>query len=419
MRILTVLTSTIVLTIAISIAVFRIRVNRSDIVASTSDDWQTCSVPVGIDTRTTTRQSNVKSAQCSCDCQLPNDYEPEEPGVDMPAVDIPMTDTDTDVSDDEEPVRPTVGLSSNLPLGKYFGAAVSTQYFGNRKYTDYIKKHCSIIVAENAMKLSEVYRNGGYTWSEADRVANLARSNDMVMRGHVLIWHNQINLGENTFDRSGWASFLKSHIRTMVRRYNDVIVEWDVVNEVFNDNGGFRTDSLWWRVLGEDYIEMAFRAARDASPVAKLYINDYSIAEVNTKSTLTYNLVKKLKSRGVPIDGVGFQMHISHNIDFGSVQRNINRFVALGVDVSFTEVDVFHRNRNDPGFFQDQARIYKGVSELFMRNDKIKSFLTWGVHDSSSWIPAFFGNNKGDPLLLDDNFVEKPAFKSVQNVLES
>ena len=133
---------------------------------------------------------------------------------------------------------------------------------------------------------------------------------------------------------------MTNHITNVATHFKGKVVAWDVVNEAFADNGARRADSPFQQKLGDGYIETAFRTARAADPSAKLCINDYNTDGINAKSTAIYNLVKDFKSRGVPIDCVGFQAHLIVGQVPSDLQANLQRFADLGVDVRITELDI-------------------------------------------------------------------------------
>jgi endo-1,4-beta-xylanase len=176
-----------------------------------------------------------------------------------------------------------------------------------------------------------------------------------------------------------------------------------VVNEAFADgNSGGRRDSNLQRT-GNDWIEAAFRAARSADPNAKLCYNDYNTDGVNAKSTGIYNMVADFKNRGVPIDCVGFQSHLSNSVP-GDYQANLQRFAALGVDVQITELDISGSN---------QAAVYASVTRSCLAVPRCTGITVWGIRDSDSWRQ---GEN---PLLFDNNGNKKAAYNSVLDVLNS
>lgn len=188
--------------------------------------------------------------------------------------------------------------------------------------------------------------------------------------------------------------------------YKGKIYAWDVVNEVFEWNGQLR-NSIWSNHFGESFIADAFTLARKADSSAKLYINDYGIEAVNTKSTGLYNLVKKLKAQGVPIDGVGFQSHFSSGSVPGNFAENLKRFTALGVEVAITELDMVTK-----GSQEQQAKDYAKVFEICENVSKCVGVTVWGFTDKYSWIKS------GGPCMWDANFNPKPAVAAVQAVLK-
>ena len=193
------------------------------------------------------------------------------------------------------------------------------------------------------------------------------------------------------------------------------IYAWDVVNEVFEENGQLR-NSLWSRNFGEGFIAEAFRTARSADPSAKLYINDYNVEGMNAKSDGLYNLVKKLKGQGVPIDGVGFQAHFMTSGVPGNLQANLQRFADLGVDVAITELDIRMQMPPTQAKREQQAKDYAHVFSVCEAVQRCVGVTVWGFTDKYSWVPSVFGG-QGDACLWDTQYIAKPAVSAVENAL--
>ncbi len=200
--------------------------------------------------------------------------------------------------------------------------------------------------------------------------------------------------------------------------YKGRVAYWDVVNEAFDDNGGFR-DTLWYRVMGEDYIEMAFRFAHEADPDARLHYNDYSTEGMTAKSNAVYRHMQKLLEKGVPVHGVGTQLHLvsEQPVIDGAIARNIERLSELGLEVHFTEIDVRVRDGEGESALIDQAQRYEILMKLAASYPEVDMYTTWGISDQYSWIPSWF-NGYGQALMFDERYQPKPAYHAVHEVLE-
>ncbi|MFC7535121.1 endo-1,4-beta-xylanase [Actinoplanes sp. GCM10030250] len=289
--------------------------------------------------------------------------------------------------------------------GRYFGTAVATSRLSDSAYASIINREFSSLVAENDMKWDATEpQQGRFSFTNGDRLVSHAQANGMTVRGHALLWHAQQPSWAQGLSGSALRSAAINHVTQVAAHFRGKIHSWDVVNEAFADGGGGgRRDSNLQRT-GNDWIEAAFRAARAADPGAKLCYNDYNTDGVNAKSTGIYTMVRDFKSRGVPIDCVGFQSHLGTGIA-SDYQRNLQRFADLGVDVQITELDVAQGS--------NQANIYATVTRACIAVSRCNGITVWGVRDSDSW------RRDENPLLFDSNGNKKQAYTAVLNELNA
>jgi endo-1,4-beta-xylanase len=215
----------------------------------------------------------------------------------------------------------------------------------------------------------------------------------------------------------GGVDLLRSHIHTVTHHYRGKLAAWDVVNEAVESDGSWR-DTFFLRTFGPDYVTMAFHWAHEGDPEAKLFYNDFSADEVNPKSTAIYGVLRDLLKQGVPVHGVGLQMHLDlwDPPQPRRVADNIRRFNDLGLEVHITEMDV---KINDPATEEDlreEARIYREILEVCLEARNCTAFIAWGVTDRYSWVPEHFPG-KGSPLLFDREGRPKPAYYAIREAL--
>jgi endo-1,4-beta-xylanase len=285
-------------------------------------------------------------------------------------------------------------------------------------FNDIARSEFNIVTCENAMKMDALQPSqGSFNFGSADQLVQFAQSNNIQMHGHTLVWHSQAPQWiRNINNRTQLINAMNTHIDTVLNHYKGKILVWDVVNEAFNEDGSYRS-SFWLNVIGQEFIDLAFQRARQADPGAKLIYNDYNIAEVGAKSNGVYNMVQSMLNRGIPIDGVGFQTHLTAaGINGQSLADNIARFAALGMEVYITEMDVRINPSPSQSELESQANIYRTVIRECLANSAVKAFQVWGITDKYTWVPNTFPGT-GAPLLFDSNYNPKPAYYAVQDEL--
>jgi len=287
-------------------------------------------------------------------------------------------------------------------------------------YQSVASSEFNFVTPENAMKWDATEPSqGSFSFGNADALVSFAQANTQKIHGHTLVWHSQLPswVSNGSWTSSTLTTVMNNHINGVMNHWADgTIYAWDVVNEAFNDDGTRRA-SVFQNVIGNGYIETAFRTARAADAQAKLIYNDYNDETVNNKSTAIYNMISDFKSRGVPIDGVGLQMHLtSGGLDYNSLATNMSRFAALGVEIYITEMDVRLTTPASQTDLNNQATIYANVLAKCKAQPMCKGFQVWGIPDKDSWVMNTFPGT-GVPLLFDDNYNAKPAYYSVQTGL--
>ena len=293
--------------------------------------------------------------------------------------------------------------------GRYFGTAIAANRLSDTTYATIANREFNMITAENEMKMdaTEPSQNQ-FSYGNGDRIVSWARSNGKQVRGHALAWHSQQPGWMQNMSGTALRNAMLNHVTQVATHYRGQIHSWDVVNEAFADgSSGGRRDSNLQRT-GNDWIEAAFRAARAADPNAKLCYNDYNTDNwSHAKTQGVYNMVRDFKSRGVPIDCVGFQAHFnSGNPVPSNYDVTLRNFAALGVDVQITELDI-------EGSGSSQAQQYQGVVQACLSVARCTGITVWGVRDTDSWRAS------GTPLLFDGSGNKKAAYTSVLNQLNA
>lgn len=198
-------------------------------------------------------------------------------------------------------------------------------------------------------------------------------------------------------------------------RYRGQFFQWDVVNEVFEEDGSFR-QSVFFRLLGEEFIDLAFQQAKLADPTAKLYINDFNLDFPGPKIDAMLALLGRLQARGVPIDGIGTQSHLIVG-QVASVPEQLERLAATGLDLAITELDIrLPSDSLTPADFQAQADDYVTVIGKCLEIQNCVGVTVWGVSDRDSWVDFTFAGFDS-PLLFDDFFNRKTAYAAVDRLL--
>ncbi len=327
-----------------------------------------------------------------------------------------------------------IDMTDNTPLrtyadklGKSIGVAAASYRYDisndNVPETATVGREFNIVVGENEMKFDATEPGQNYfNYGGSDAIMWIADRNHQEVRGHTLAWHSQVpawvssdgKKNNNGFTRRQLLDILKNHIFNVVGKYKGKIREWDVVNEVLDDDQSVvRTNpgtyklrpSIWATYIGEEFIDSAFVWAHEADPSAKLYINDYGVEFMgNTKSEAYFNLVKRLQASHLPIDGCGLQSHLTTGqLDTLKLENNIQRYATLGLNCIITELDIALANPSDPNALETQAKEYAAITRVFLRNDNCPTLMVWGISDNHSW-------RKNQPLLFDSNCNPKQAY---------
>lgn len=298
-------------------------------------------------------------------------------------------------------------------------------FTSDQPYREVLASEFTSLSAENQMKWDHLRpAPDTYDFTDADAIADFAEANGQVVRGHTLMWHSQnpewIEQGDHTPEQL--REILKDHIFTVAGRYAGRMQQWDVVNEIFDDNAELRTTgNIWIRELGPEIIADCFRWAHEADPEALLFFNDYNVDGINAKSDAYYALIVDLLADGVPVHGFSTQGHLSLRYGFpDDLADNLQRFADLGLQTAVTELDVrmdvAEGEAPTPEQLEQQADYYRRVTEAALSVEGCSSLTLWGVLDKYSWVPVTFPGEAAATVLWDD-FSRKPAYYAVQDAL--
>jgi endo-1,4-beta-xylanase len=319
--------------------------------------------------------------------------------------------------------------------GLLVGCAVVPDRLTNEAdYASLVTAQANLVVAENAMKWQALRpAPDRYDFAGADELVVFAAMHGQKIRGHNLCWHQALpDWFEGTVTTENARQVLVQHIDKVAGRYAGRLHSWDVVNEAVEPRDG-RPDGLrnspWLRLVGPDYVELAFRTAREADPSALLTYNDYAI-ELDTedhteKRAQVLLLVRRLRARGIPIDAVGVQSHLDATgpRPGRGLQRFVRELNGLGLQVFLTELDINDQQLPTAVAARDAAvaSVYRDYLGLMLAEPNVRAVLTWGITDKYTWLTREKARPDGKPqrsLPFDADLHPKPAFFAMRDAFD-
>jgi endo-1,4-beta-xylanase len=337
--------------------------------------------------------------------------------------------------------QPTTLRQAAAPQGIPIGAAASADEYGppdllqNPSYANLLSSQYSMLEPGNAMKWDVTQpTQTTYNFQPGDELVAFAQAHGMRVRGHNLCWYTQFPAWLAPYAATAtpqqMATLLQNHITTEVTHFKGQVFAWDVVNEAFDDSAAAALrDSIWYDQpgigqTGTGYIAQAFRWAHAADPYALLFYNDYNIEEPGPKFDAVLSMVQDFVNNGVPINGVGFEMHVLNTYYPSATQlaQNMQALAALGLQVHITEMDVRlpvdSSGNASAADLQTQAQIYQTIMTVCLQQPNCTAFQVWGVSYNDSWIPSFFPGY-GAALPFDFNYNPTPAFSALMTAMET
>jgi endo-1,4-beta-xylanase len=325
----------------------------------------------------------------------------------------------------------TFPVGSAVIVGDYKDNIKTDGIRNNLNFREFIFNEFSSITVENEMKMDALQpEENQWFWDDAFFISDLCKQHNTRLHGHTLAWHNAVPKWVEPYvnDKDKLQQIFETHIRTVATHFRGKVKSWDVINEVINDESGSYRETIWYQSMGSACIENAFRIAHEADPEALLFYNDYDLEFDEVKLQAVLKMIDELLAKGVPIHGMGLQMHLELEYPpLEKIEHACCEFVKRGLLIHFSELDI----RLNPlkveikyPVFTEELEIaqkvkYEEVVKLYKRCVPLSQrygITFWGISDKYTWLRTYF-KRLDWPHLFDDYNHPKLAYYGVVEAL--
>ncbi len=351
-------------------------------------------------------------------------------------------------------------LKKGIRFGTYLSAADITQRAPRpSNFMEVVSKYFNFYTMSVSFATVEP-KQDVFDFTIPDKIVEFAISHNAKVKGHALVLGTSLPdwVVNGNYSPDELQSILKIHVQTIVKHFKDkypgTVTVWNVVNEAVPGGQTLKAETSFpdagikkniWTSIHKpnssdptDYMQLAFEWAREIDPTAKLYLNENGNEYIqDPKIDRLYNVVKHLKDKGTPIDGLGFQCHLrlftKNRYSAAALTNTMNRFADLGLETQVSEFDVQMASGIVPNTsptvpipitnpssadLQEQATLYKMFLSACLNSKKCTGFTVWGAWDGGSWVNLHW---KGDfqPHILDSNLNVKPTYKALIDAVKS
>jgi endo-1,4-beta-xylanase len=331
----------------------------------------------------------------------------------------------SDKNDSLNPEDPQVTVTKSLKEKALFpvGAAVTVSHLKETDFSKAFSNNYNQLSAEYEMKMKQIWTSSTlYAFDNPDYLVNYAIQNNMKVHGHTLLWYSSFPdwFKNAAYDSVSFENNVKTYIQTVVGRYKGKIVSWDVVNEIFADDGTLRVEGFVYKTFKDPigFYGRCFQVARNSDPNVKLFYNDYDQVLNSAKRYSVSKMIERFKKEGYPIDGIGDQFHTTVWTSKTTIHSGLTDLARTGLLIHISELDIrVNQNKSDSYVFTDaemqkQSDMYKSIVESFESLPQAHKFAitTWGITDKYTWLTGWW-HPKEYPLLFDSNYAKKKAFE--------
>jgi GH35 family endo-1,4-beta-xylanase len=282
----------------------------------------------------------------------------------------------------------------------WFGCAITNSLVTDRMsdndkkmFREKFLENFNSAVTENALKWLDMEKvKGQPNYSVIDGILKWTEENHIPLRGHNLFWGipQFVQPWVKQLSDEELRQTIKNRAETITGKYRGRFAEYDLNNEMIHGN-------YYEERLGSDITKLMAEWAHNGDPDARLFLNDYDILTGNRLNDYMA-FIRKLRSQGVPVAGIGAQGHLhAETFDRNQLRRALDSLAIFKLPVRITEFNMpgqrskYYRDKITTLTPEEEEIKAKEITDYYricFSHPAVEGILMWGFWEGANWIPV-------------------------------